>query len=87
MKKVALSVVLVAVLAVGGMQASWGVSLSNKSFKNCTELRKTYPGGVALSKTSQNKGGKIKKTPTVNAKVYKSNQSKDRDHDGIACEN
>jgi hypothetical protein len=58
-----------------------------KAYKNCTDLRKSYPGGVAKSKSSTNKGGKIKKTPTVNAKVYASNKQMDRDGDGIACEN
>jgi hypothetical protein len=55
-------------------------------FSNCTQLNKVYPGGVAKSKTVRNKGGKTKKTPTVNAKVYAENSSKDRDKDGIACE-
>ncbi len=58
-----------------------------KKFSNCTELNKVYPGGVAKSAKSVNKGGKTKKTPTVNAKVYSANSSKDRDKDGIACEN
>jgi hypothetical protein len=42
---------------------------------------------VAKSAKSANKGGKIKKIPTVNAKVYGENSTKDRDKDGIACEN
>jgi hypothetical protein len=49
-------------------------------------LNRTYPGGVAKSKGTTNKGGKTKKTPTVNAKVYAENKGKDRDGDGIACE-
>jgi hypothetical protein len=61
--------------------------IHTKAYKNCTELRKTFPGGVAKSKSSTNKGGKIKKTPKVNAKVYAANKKMDRDGDGIACEN
>lgn len=61
--------------------------IHTKAYKNCTDLRKSYPGGVAKSKSSTNQGGKTKKTPTVNAKVYASNKQMDRDGDGIACEN
>ena len=57
-----------------------------KKFSNCAALNKVYPGGVAKSAKWVNKGGKIKKTPVVNAKVYNENSSKDRDKDGIACD-
>ena len=50
-------------------------------FKNCTELRKAFPKGVAKdAKSASNTGA------TVNAKVYKENIGSDRDKDGIACE-
>lgn len=61
--------------------------LHDKKFSNCAALNKVYPGGVAKSKNWVNKGGKIQNTPSVNAKVYAENLSKDRDKDGIACEN
>ncbi len=52
-----------------------------KKFKNCTELRKTFPKGVAKdAKSAGNTGAK------VNAKVYKLNIGSDRDKDGVACE-
>jgi hypothetical protein len=57
-----------------------------KKFANCTALNLVYSGGVAKTKTTVNKGGKTKVTPTVNLKVYNENKSKDRDGDGIACE-
>ncbi|WP_391116076.1 excalibur calcium-binding domain-containing protein [Psychrobacillus sp. L3] len=57
-----------------------------KVFKNCTELNKEYPGGVAKDTKVTNKGGKTKYKPTVSAELYKANASKDRDKDGIACE-
>jgi len=41
----------------------------------------------SLSSKWVNKGGEIKNKPTVNAKVYAENSGKDRDKDGIACEN
>lgn len=57
-----------------------------KKYANCKELNAKYPGGVAKSKTAKNKGGATKLKPTVSAKVYKENATKDRDKDGIACE-
>lgn len=56
-----------------------------KKFKNCTELNKVYPGGVAKPGTV-NKGGATKKEPFVDAALYKANIKSDRDKDGIACE-
>ncbi|GEN82406.1 hypothetical protein SLU01_07180 [Sporosarcina luteola] len=55
-------------------------------FKNCTELNKTYPGGVAKNAKVRNKGGKTKYKPTVSAELYKLHTGMDRDKDGIACE-
>jgi hypothetical protein len=56
-----------------------------KVFKNCTELNKVYPGGVALL-GAVNTGGTTKKTPKYNKALYVANQKSDRDKDGIACE-
>ena len=58
---------------------------SVKKFKNCTELNKVYPGGVAKP-GAINKGGATKNQPTFNAALYKANIKSDRDKDGIACE-
>ena len=52
-----------------------------KKFKNCTELRKVYPYGVAKDAKSAT-GTQAK----VNAKDYADNKGSDRDADGIACE-
>lgn len=54
-------------------------------FKNCSELNKVYPGGVALP-GSINFGGATKKAPKYNKALYIANQKSDRDKDGIACE-
>jgi len=56
-----------------------------KKFKNCTELNKVYPGGVALP-GAVNAGGKTKKTPKYDKALYDANKKSDRDGDGIACE-
>ena len=56
-----------------------------KVFKNCTELNKVYPGGVALP-GAVNAGGATKKEPKYDKALYKANKKSDRDKDGIACE-
>lgn len=56
-----------------------------KKFKNCTELNKVYPGGVALP-GAVNAGGTTKQTPIYDKKLYEANKKSDRDKDGIACE-
>jgi hypothetical protein len=58
---------------------------SAKTFKNCTELNKKYPGGVALP-GAVNAGGTTKLTPKYDKKIYEANKKSDRDKDGIACE-
>lgn len=59
--------------------------VNQKSFKNCTELNKTYPGGVAVP-GAKNKGGQTKKKPIFDKNLYDLNKKSDRDKDGIACE-
>lgn len=54
-------------------------------FKNCKELNKVHPGGVALP-GAVNLGGTTKKLPKYNKALYLANQKSDRDKDGIACE-
>ena len=56
-----------------------------KVFKNCTELNKVYPGGVALP-GAVNTGGATKKEPKYDKALYTANKKSDRDADGIACE-
>ena len=53
----------------------------SKAYKNCTELRKVYPAGVAKSAKAAGTTG-----AAVNPKVYKENAKSDRDNDGVACE-
>lgn len=72
-----------------GISLSVGVTPSSqaapKAFKNCTELNKAYPGGVALP-GAVNAGGATKKVPVYDKALYVANQKSDRDKDGIACE-
>ena len=69
-------------LALGLMPTSQAAA---KVFKNCTELNKVYPGGVALP-GAVNAGGTTKQTPIYDKKLYEANKKSDRDKDGIACE-
>ncbi|HAZ40193.1 MULTISPECIES: excalibur calcium-binding domain-containing protein [unclassified Exiguobacterium] len=67
-----------------------------KAFKNCTEMQKTYKGGVAKkaglkNRTGYDKNGKpiykaTKYKAYVSLATYNLNTKSDRDKDGIACE-
>ena len=50
-------------------------------FKNCTELKKVYPKGVAKDVQASQQSGAI-----LNLKVYTANKGSDRDKDGAVCE-
>ena len=76
------SVLLVVVVAVA---PSTQANAAAKKFKNCTELNKVYPGGVALP-GAVNVGGTTKKEPKYDKALYAANKKSDRDGDGIACE-
>ena len=74
------------VLALGiSISFSSSSQATAKVFKNCTELNKVYPGGVALP-GAVNKGGATKLTPKYDKKLYEANKKSDRDKDKIACE-
>ena len=73
------------VLVVAALVLPSTASQAAKVFKNCTELNKVYPGGVALP-GAVNAGGMTKLTPKFNKKLYDANKKSDRDKDGIACE-
>ena len=81
MKEINTIFVLILMLLAPNSQAQAAV----KVFKNCTELNKVYPGGVAMP-GAINLGGMTKKTPKYNKALYLANQKSDRDKDGIACE-
>jgi len=72
--------IIVACLTFTGAQ-SVQAQQPSKKFKNCTELRKVYPSGVAKSAKAAGQTG-----AAINAKVYAENAAIDRDKDGVACE-
>jgi hypothetical protein len=75
----------IALVATALMLTSSPVQAAAKVFKNCTELNKVYPGGVARP-GAVNAGGMTELTPKFNKKLYEANKKSDRDKDGIACE-
>jgi len=78
------SVLLLALIISIGVTPTTSFAAAKK-FKNCTELNKVHPGGVALP-GAINAGGTTKQTPTYDKKLYEANKKSDRDKDGIACE-
>lgn len=81
MKKFALTLLLFSILA----SLTSGASGAPRTFKNCTELNRVYPGGVALP-GAVNVGGSTKNLPKFSRALYLANKKSDRDKDGIACE-
>ena len=77
--------VIVAALMFSFSISGTSANAAAKVFKNCTELNKVYPGGVALP-GAVNAGGESKLTPKFDKKLYEANKKSDRDKDGIACE-
>jgi hypothetical protein len=80
MKKLFIAVIILGI-SISGNAANAAV----KVFKNCTELNKVYPEGVALP-GAVNSGGETKKEPKYDKALYAANKKSDRDKDGIACE-
>ena len=81
MRKILIFTMCLLILSFGSPQAQ----AAAKVFKNCAELNKVYPGGVALP-GAINSGGKTKKVPKYDKAFYIANKKSDRDKDGIACE-
>ena len=66
---------------------SLAASANAQSFKNCTEVRKVYPMGVAKTLVAAKKQKNYPiNNPFVSAGVYASLAKLDRDKDGTACE-
>ena len=76
--------IILSVLAISAASLT-SANAAAKKFKNCTELNKVYPGGVALP-GAVNAGGATKKEPKYDKALYTANKGSDRDKDGIACE-
>ena len=77
--------ILLVSVSLGLMVSTTPAHAAAKVFKNCTELNKVYPGGVALP-DAVNAGGTTKLTPKYDKALYTANKKSDQDKDGIACE-
>ena len=75
-----------AVLLTAGLVATTSTAAEAKTFKNCTQLNKTYPHGVGKPGAKDKTSGTPVTNFTRNKKVYNQNTKSDRDKDGIACE-
>jgi hypothetical protein len=79
-------VVLTVAVAFGAVAVTGVPAEAATSFKNCTEMHKTYKHGVGRPGAKDKTSG----TPVTNFKVskalYDANTKSDRDKDGIACE-
>ncbi|VTR42122.1 Excalibur calcium-binding domain [Actinobacillus pleuropneumoniae] len=80
------TIIVCSVLLLALNVTSVNAASKAKSYKNCTELRKDYKGGVAQSSSAKNEGGKTKHKPHVSKELYNANKKLDRDKDLIACE-
>lgn len=86
MRKLLMGLLAVSIAILMFAMPIHSVNAAPAKFKNCTELNKKYPGGVAKDAKVKNVGGKTKYKPFVSAEIYKSHTKMDRDKDGIACE-
>jgi hypothetical protein len=57
-----------------------------KVFPNCKAVDAVYPHGIAKNAHAATHATGLKGRPIVSAKLYAQNSTKDRDHDGVACE-
>lgn len=87
-----MSVAITAGILLTGLSAAGAqAAASATSFKNCTELNKTYPHGVGKKGardliSGKYVAGKSVTTFKVSNALYAANTKSDRDHDGVACE-
>ena len=82
MKKLTVTALVVTTTLVLGVSPA---GAAPRVFKNCTAMHTVYKGGVKRP-GAVNKGGTLHHRPVVSLALYNANKSKDRDHDGIACE-
>ena len=59
---------------------------SVRAFANCTAMHKVYRHGVGRQGAHDKTSGTPVTNFTVSTRIYNANAARDRDHDGIACE-
>jgi hypothetical protein len=83
MKKILSLTMFFALLPASAAFAEASTVRVEKAFKNCTQVRKQFPNGVANSAKSADQQ---KNKPQVSRKIYNANKKLDRDRDGVICE-
>ncbi len=77
-------------LACAAVVAAAPAASAAPSYKNCTELNKSYPHGIGRADAKDKTSGKpvttFKKDTAGYNKAVKAKSDLDRDRDGIACE-
>jgi Excalibur calcium-binding domain len=76
----------VAALALVGALLIVPAAPAAKVFPNCKAVNKVHKHGIAKNAKTAKSASGLTGRPFVNAKLYAANRSKDRDHDGVACE-
>jgi hypothetical protein len=80
------SAIVFTVLALTASVSAAATAGPNVAYPNCKSLNRHYPHGVGRWGARDQTSG----TPVTNFKrsnrLYRQNQARDRDHDGIACE-
>jgi hypothetical protein len=71
---------------VAGLLALMPAAAQAKVFTNCKAVDATYSHGIAKNAHAATHASGLTGRPFVSAKLYAQNQTKDRDHDGVACE-
>ena len=85
-----LRIATVSVLSIVGLVLTGSGAVAGPSYRNCTELQKSYPHGIGRADAKDKTSGRPvtnfrRDTPGYN-KAMQANSGLDRDKDGIACE-
>jgi hypothetical protein len=75
-----------ATLTLAGALLVVPAATAAKVFPNCTAVHKVHKHGIAKNARRAKLASGLTGRPFVSAALYAANQSKDRDHDGVACE-
>lgn len=73
-------------LAIAGALLFVPSAMAAKVFKNCKAVNKVHAHAIAKNAKAAKSATGLTGRPFVSAALYAANKSKDRDHDGVACE-
>lgn len=79
------SIVTFTVIALSFTVSAPASAADTTKYKNCAAVNAKYKHGIA-KQGFREQGGALTGRPYVNTKLYIINKSRDRDKDGVACE-